>query len=77
MLFYPEINPEVRISKNLRHGLEMLMAHCAATNRQEVDFDYVVNFLQKTPYSKSASLFKSNHLMRSFAPSNDFLGHSV
>lgn len=77
MKFYPEINPEVRISKNLRHGLEMLIAHCAVTDRQELDFDYVVKFLQSTPYAKSSAYFKPNHLMQSFASADNFLGHSV
>lgn len=77
MKFYPEINPEVRMSKNLRNGLEMLIAHCVVTGRYELDLDYVLKFLQETPYKNSAKLFKSNFLMKSFSSSDDLLSHSV
>jgi len=77
MKFYPEINPEVRIPKNLKHGLDMFVAHCAVTGREQVDFDYVIQFLEQTPYASSAKNFKPNHLMLSFAPSDNPLSHGI
>jgi hypothetical protein len=67
MMFYPEINPEQRIPKDLRYGLDMLIAHCNVTGRNELDIDYVLQFLRTTPYSSSAKSFKPNYLMKSFS----------
>lgn len=53
--------------RSLKYGLEMLVAHCAATGRQELDAEFVTSFLQSTPYANAAAHFKPDNLMPSAA----------
>lgn len=64
MMFLPVINYEERIPTNLKHGLEMLSAHCAATGKNVIDSDFVLSFLKDTPYASHADRFKPEYLHR-------------
>jgi hypothetical protein len=64
MTFLPVINYDARLPSNLKYGLEMLVAHCVATGKNTISHDFVLEFLNDTPYASYADRFKPEHLHR-------------